>query len=122
MHYIKNWDHTLSEFARILKPGGILLFSIHHPFMDFHHFKREDYFHKELVTDIWEKPNLTIKVQFYRRPLQEILNDTIKYFSIEKMIEPQQVEAFKVKNMEKYTYLMTNPHFLIVKARLEETF
>jgi SAM-dependent methyltransferase len=38
LHYIKNWELPLSEFKRILKPSGNLIFSVHHPFMDFARF------------------------------------------------------------------------------------
>ncbi len=44
----------MDEFYRILKKSGILVFSLHHPFMDFTVFNRENYFLKELLTDEWQ--------------------------------------------------------------------
>jgi len=55
LHYIKNWDVVMSEFNRILKETGRLVFSVHHPFMDFTVFNRENYFLTELLDDEWEK-------------------------------------------------------------------
>lgn len=48
LHYLKNWDMIMDEFNRILKESGILIFSVHHPFMDFTVFNRENYFLTEL--------------------------------------------------------------------------
>ncbi|EGG36267.1 class I SAM-dependent methyltransferase [Paenibacillus sp. HGF5] len=124
LHYIEEWLPTFREFQRVLKPGGSLIFSVHHPFMDFKHFDRQDYFARELLTEIWNKPESgPVEVAFYRRPMQEIINVTSSCFSIEEIVEPQPSLEFKDKPeaeawMAKwYDRLMTNPHFLIVKAR-----
>ncbi|WP_404450692.1 class I SAM-dependent methyltransferase [Virgibacillus necropolis] len=117
LHYIKDWEFTFSELNRVLKPNGTLLFSVHHPFMDFTKFDIEDYFQKTLLTDTWEKPNITIDVSFYRRSLQETVTDTTKFFSVEGLIEPQPQETMKNKSPSSYKYLMENPHFLIIKAK-----
>ena len=116
LHYVENWDLVLSEFHRVLKPGGRLLYSIHHPFMDFHEFKRPDYFAREMLTDTWVKPNITIDVSFYRRPLQEIITSTSKYFSVEHVIEPQPVERLKDEDQKTFDKLMKTPHFLIIES------
>ena len=116
LHYIKDWSKSFSEFRRIIKPNGTLLFSVHHPFMDIKLSKNDDYFSNELIIDQWEREGRLIEVPFYRRPLHEIMNETLEYFTLEKVIEPQPTKEFQMKEPKKYERLMKNPHFLIVKA------
>jgi SAM-dependent methyltransferase len=54
LHYLRDWQPTLREIHRVLKPHGVLVFSTHHPFMDWTLFKRENYFAIELLEDEWE--------------------------------------------------------------------
>lgn len=116
LHYLENWTHTFQEFNRILKGGGILLYSVHHPFMDFTRHQCKDYFDTQFLTETWNKPNMTIDVSFYRRPMQSIVNETTNFFHLDKMIEPQPQQKMKEIKEESYLYLMTSPHFLIIKA------
>ncbi|KOP68626.1 ubiquinone biosynthesis methyltransferase UbiE [Bacillus sp. FJAT-18019] len=124
LHYIEDWTPTFREFQRVLKREGSLIFSVHHPFMDVKHFDRHDYFARELLTETWNKPEAgPVEVTFYRRPIQEIINVTSSWFNIEQIVEPQPSIAHKDNPEAKewmakwYDRLMTNPHFLIVKAR-----
>lgn len=117
LHYIANWSHTFNEFYRILNSSGLLLFSIHHPFMDIKISQTGDYFSNELIIDKWKKAGKTFEVPFYRRPLQSILNETSTNFMVEKVIEPQPTDEFKKIAPESYQKLMKNPHFLIIKAK-----
>ncbi|MET0959235.1 MAG: hypothetical protein ABWX58_02775 [Psychrobacillus psychrotolerans] len=78
-----------------------------------------DYFSKELIVDQWKREGKLIEVPFYRRPLNEIVNETAAYFTLEKLIEPQPTRAFEEKKPVKYENLMKNAHFMIVKARKE---
>ncbi|WP_029192537.1 class I SAM-dependent methyltransferase [Paenibacillus harenae] len=123
LHYIDDWVPTFREFHRVLKPGGNFIFSVHHPFMDFKHFDRPDYFAHELLTEIWNKKESgPVEVTFYRRPLQEILNAASAQFIINQIVEPKPSLDFKdiPEAINWYTKwlerLSTNPHFLIVKA------
>ncbi|MFA9557959.1 class I SAM-dependent methyltransferase [Evansella sp. AB-rgal1] len=116
LHYIESWTKTFREFQRILKPGGIFIYSVHHPFMDFTRFPCNDYFETKLLKETWKKPRISIEVRFFRRSMQNIINETTTFFQLDKMLEPQPHEKMKEIKEEAYHYLQTNPHFLIIKA------
>jgi SAM-dependent methyltransferase len=116
LHYLKDWTSTFKEFSRVLRRGGTFLFSVHHPFMDYTNFQCEDYFETQRLTDTWKKPTITIEVSFYRRPMEEIVNQTTQFFVLDKMIEPKPHEKMREVKKEAYHYLMTSPHFLIIEA------
>jgi SAM-dependent methyltransferase len=114
LHYLQDWQPTLREFQRVLKQNGLLVFSTHHPFMDWKLFNRPDYFALEKLEDEWEIG----KVEFYRRPLTTMSADLeTTGFYIERLLEPQPTEAFRRANAVKYEQLMTNPWFLVIRAR-----
>ncbi|MFZ5967075.1 MAG: class I SAM-dependent methyltransferase [Bacillota bacterium] len=118
LHYIKNWEPVMCEFRRVLKKEGILVFSVHHPFMDFTAFKKENYFLSELLNDEWETSNGKVKVQFYRRPLNKIITSVIDAgFMIEKLLEPMPTEQFKIEQPDVYDRLTKRPQFLFIRAK-----
>ena len=117
MHYLKDWQPAFHEFHRILRPHGVLVFSTHHPFMDWKLFDREDYFAVELLEDEWDIG----KVRFYRRPLTAISQDLdAAGFFIERLLEPQPTEDFRRVHPEGYERLTRNPWFLVVRARKKD--
>ncbi|MFP4050847.1 MAG: class I SAM-dependent methyltransferase [Thermoplasmata archaeon] len=118
LHYLKDWDRVMKEFSRILVDEGKLAFSVHHPFMDYSYFDVDDYFEIKLLQDEWGEPK--VKVEFYRRPLSEIIRPvTENGFVIEKITEPMPNDKFKEKNLEAYERLTKKPQFLFVRARKE---
>jgi SAM-dependent methyltransferase len=117
MHYLEDWETPLNEFNRVLKPKGELIISIHHPFADYLQFKNEDYFMRNLVSDIWHMNGKEVKVQFYTRSLSEMTNALTKAgFFIEKMEEPMPTIDFKRKDEKNYEWLTKNPNFLFIKC------
>ncbi|GIQ69308.1 class I SAM-dependent methyltransferase [Xylanibacillus composti] len=123
LHYVEDWSATFREFKRILKPGGKLLFSLHHPMMDMELMDKPDYFARTLLTDTWQKKEAgPVEVTFYRRPMQEIVNATAEHFVIERMMEPKPSPLYKEMPGARDWYaqyeerLSTRPHFLIVRA------
>lgn len=119
LHYVKNLENTFKEFKRILKPNSTLLYSIHHPFMNFKINNEEKYFDQHLKCEVWrkgEKNPVSVKIKYYHRSFEKIINTTSKFFILDKIIEPQPVTDFKNIDEENYHYLNKNPHFLIIKA------
>lgn len=114
MHYLRDWQPTFREFHRLLKPGGVLLFSTHHPFADWQDYNTEDYFAVALLEDEWDEG----KVRFYRRPLTVMSQDLdATGFCIERLLEPQPTEDFRLVHPEGYNRLTKSPGFLVIRAR-----
>ncbi|MTH54970.1 methyltransferase domain-containing protein [Bacillus mangrovi] len=116
LHYLEDWSATFKEFNRVLKPGGKLLFSFHHPFTDVQLLQEPLYFQTDRIVDQWKKEGRTFAVPFYRRPLEKILNETLSCFSIKEVVEPKPTERFKEQNPERYEELLRAPVFLIINA------
>ncbi|WP_201005228.1 class I SAM-dependent methyltransferase [Paenibacillus glycanilyticus] len=124
LHYVEDWGTVFRELRRVLKPGGALQFSVHHPFMVFRQYDRTDYFARELLTDVWDKKETgPVEVTFYHKSMMDIVNATTEYFTLDQMIEPQPAKEYRelpgAGDWYKrwYERLMTNPWFLIIKAR-----
>jgi SAM-dependent methyltransferase len=114
LHYVEDWDAMLAELARVLRPGGLLVFSTHHPFMDWREFERPSYFDTELLEDEWDVG----KVTFYRRPLSAMAHSLAGAgFVIERLVEPRPTEEYRRARPDWYERLMTNPWFLVIRAR-----
>lgn len=113
--YVKEWRKPFSEFARLLKPGGFLVFSTGHP-LDQFPFEAEDedanYFEIELRQKEWE-----VDVPYYRRPFSEIINPLLETgFRLETVVEPQPTKAFEEKRPERYEKESRHPVFFCVRA------
>jgi hypothetical protein len=78
----------------------------------------KNYFEERAYTDIWNKPNSgEVSLSFYHRPLQVMIGEVTRYFTIDRIVEPQPLDSFKGKDLMRYERLNTTPHFLIIRAR-----
>lgn len=117
LHYVRDWELTFAEFARILKPGGLFLYSVHHPMMDIDISQAKSYFNTEPLCDYWNRGEELVEVNFYRRPLQQIINTTLQHFQLDSITEPIPTAKFKQHKPESYKRLLERPNFLIVRAK-----
>jgi len=117
MHYVENWDQTIREFNRVLKPKGQLVISIEHPFFEHLYFKSERYFEIEPVKCTWNGFGQPIEINSYRRPLQECLNPLLENgFTLDKLLEPKPVEAFEALDPKHFKELNAFPAFMCMRA------
>jgi SAM-dependent methyltransferase len=71
LHYLEDWGPTLTEMRRVLRPGGRLIASVQHPFVDYAMLDpRPNYFATTSWTDDWnELVGQPAPMAFWRRPL-----------------------------------------------------
>lgn len=116
LSYVEDWTHVFSEFQRLLRPGGFLVFSTGHPLDQFppENDQGENYFEIESITKSW-----AVDVPYYRRPFSAILNPVLENgFQLDTILEPQPTEAFKERRPERYEKESRYPVFLCVRATI----
>lgn len=117
LHYLEDWNATIREFNRVLKPKGQLVISIEHPFFEFNYFKSKQYFGKEAVKCTWTGFGKPIEMNSYRRSLQECLDPlTNNGFYIDKLLEPKPVAEFEKLDPKHFKELNSFPAFMCIRA------
>lgn len=118
MDYVKDWASVFTEFHRILKPGGVLVFSMEHPFGKYYdHRETSNYFHTEPVKYTWRGFGKPVSVPSYRRPLNAVINPLIAAgFVLDLFIEPLPTKEFEALAPEDYAVLSRSPGFLCIRA------
>ncbi|MFE0629236.1 class I SAM-dependent methyltransferase [Streptomyces sp. NPDC058864] len=92
LHYLEDWGPTLSEMRRVLGPGGKLIASVQHPFVDYViQDPRPNYFETTDYTDDWaELVGQPAPMRFWRRSLQAMTGSfTAAGFRLAVISEPQ---------------------------------
>jgi len=118
MHYIKDWAAAFHEFHRALKSDGSLIFSIHHPMIDYLLFNRKGYFETELIEDEWKGfGGGSIKVKYFVRPMGAVISPLLEAgFRIDKFLEPRPAAECREKHPKTFDKLSKEPGFLLIRA------
>ena len=117
LHYVEDWRDAFAEFARVLRPGGFLVFSAQHPVDEYIAFDAENYFEVEQETMTWTADGEEVDVPFYRRPFSEVVNPLVETgFQLDELVEPTPRASFREKKPESYEKRLRYPTFLSVRA------
>lgn len=117
LHYLQDWNSTIKEFYRVLKPAGHLVISIEHPFFEFNFFKSTQYFDVEPVKCTWSSFGKPIEVNSYRRPLHACIAPLTDHgFYIDKLIEPKPTHEFEKLDPKHFKELNDFPAFMCIRA------
>ncbi len=118
LHYVEDWRVPFAEFARLLRPGGFLTFSTHHPVDEYTAFEPTNYFAIEKQHMTWSAGESEVDVPFYRRPFDEVITPLLETgFRLDELVEPTPRESFADKNPDSYEKRLRHPTFLCVRAR-----
>lgn len=113
IHYIDDLDVLFKEFSRVLKPGGVLVFSTDHPEAPF--VKAIPVSGREKRSFFWD--GYGIYMDAYLRPWNHITDSLEKNeLVIDKTINPVPTDECKVKFPDVYARLIENPNFICVRA------
>ncbi|MER8379846.1 MULTISPECIES: class I SAM-dependent methyltransferase [unclassified Mesorhizobium] len=116
LHYLADLPAVFSEYARLLRPTGTLVFSTHHPVHDQVSILDPGYLNAELIEEEWGW--LGQKMRYYRRPLRDLTDPLADAgFVIERMCEPTPSEELRLKDPKGYDRLCRLPAFIFVRAR-----
>ena len=116
LHYLENWEDVFGELARVLRPGGLFLLSLPHPFADFQDFGLDSYMEtKRLTVEKSVGP-----VTLYVRPVSALTEALAGAgFVVERLLEPLPTAQFERAEPELFERLSKMPGFLVVRARRE---
>jgi len=115
LHYVENWESVITDFYRVLKKGGKLYVSTHHPFADYLFLKKESYFAKYLLEDTWNTKDVPFKVHYFTRSLTDLLKPFLNSsFKIKAIEEPQPTAKCLELAPKTYQKLLEKPAFIFL--------
>jgi SAM-dependent methyltransferase len=116
LHYIDDLPKTFREWGRLLRSGGRIVFSTHHPTHDQKSLFNPGYLIEELIEEKWGW--LAVQMRYYRRPLSSLTEPMAAAgFVIERIVEPRPSEELRSADAQGYEQLSRLPAFLLVRAR-----
>ena len=120
--YVRDWSVPLSEFARVLKPGGRLVMSVQHPMGAYEWYQPPSAFGVHLCSATWKGfGGEPVEVPDYYRSFEEVMNPVLEAgFRLQKLHETKPARELKAINPRKYEQNSTFPTFMILDVKLPE--
>ena len=118
LHCLPDWNGILGEVHRVLRPGGALVMSVHHPITGWLRSDRTNYHQVELIEEDWDVDGVLTTAQMWRRPVSGIFAPLLDQgFVIDAVHEPEPgFDEHQVPDEQMRRALNASPVFLYVRA------
>jgi len=120
LDYVPDWTTPLSEFRRLLRARGRLVFSVQHPTASLAWYQPDSAFGVHYVESEWTGfGGEPITVPDYYRSLEEIINPVLRAgFRLEGVTETKPIEALREVDPGAFDKYSRKPTFLVIEAQL----
>jgi SAM-dependent methyltransferase len=117
LEHVRDWDAAFADLARVLAPGGWLLFSAQHPAFTARRLELPRYLDVLPVEESWTWVGGRVPA-FYHRPLSAMVNALADAgFAIDRLEEPVPTDDFARVRPDDYARLLRQPGFILFRAR-----
>ena len=115
IHHVDDRVGALRELFRVLRPGGVLVVSTHHPVADWLRLGGS-YFTTEKLDELWH--NGEWRVRYWRQPLTATCDEFADAgFVIERLVEPRPLPEMAARFPDDYAKLIREPGFVDFRLR-----
>ncbi len=127
LHYLQDLSPAFAEVARVLRPGGSYVFTIHHPIIEMLDMLSGEgepratarpYFHNQPYT--WRMLG-DMELTSYHHTFEALFAGlTQAGFVVEALLESRLPESLRERYPEEYAKTNAYPYFLGIRARLKD--
>jgi ubiquinone/menaquinone biosynthesis C-methylase UbiE len=126
MGHIKDWKKAFAEVFRVLKPGGIFVFSMNNLLWDVaERYKEDEWSIRVFKRSYFEEGEMKAEWRgfgegpwFYHRTLESVINTILKAgFIFDGFKEARPLKEGKKLNPDAYELTSTIPYFYVFRAR-----
>jgi SAM-dependent methyltransferase len=121
MHYVRDWEAVLRELARVVAPGGRIVFSTHHPELLARGWPEAPVQGKDvvLVHDRWTKGGEEFDVRFYARSFEAMEAAVAAAgLALEEWVLPRPLPECEAADPVAWERLTTLPWFVFGVLRV----
>jgi len=118
LDYMRDWNSVFTEFHRILKNEGLLIFSVEHPFWMLMNPGKGNYFETKLTKTEWRGFGIIVQMPHFQRPLEAMISPLLETgFIVDNIVEARPIKECRQHDPETYDRLSKRPSFLCIRAK-----